>query len=61
MEPITWTVTEANGQVTRQGKKLAYKQPFEITDKTPKAQIPVIDGWNEMQKCLIENGLMESS
>lgn len=61
MDEITWTVTEPNGKVTVLGKgKMAHKQPFEVNDKTPKGQIPVIEGWNQMRECLIENGLMES-
>lgn len=59
MSDITWTVTEASGKVTMQGKKMPHKQPFEITDKTPKGQVPVIEGWNDMRQCLIDNGLME--
>ncbi len=59
MEDVTWTVTEPNGKVTKQGKKMAHKAPFEITEKTAKAQIPVMEGWNSMRQCLIENGLME--
>lgn len=59
MDNITWTVTEASGKVSKQGNKMAHKAPFEVTDKTPKGQIPVIEGWNEMRQCLIDNGLME--
>jgi hypothetical protein len=60
MSGVTWTVTESSGKVTRQGKKMAHKAAFEINDKTPKGQVPVIEGWNAMRQCLIDNGLMES-
>lgn len=60
MEPITWTVTEATGEVKRvSGKKLAHRPLFEVNEKTKKEQLGFIEGWNEMRKCLIENGLME--
>lgn len=61
MDEVTWTVTEASGDVTVTGKRsqLTYREPFEITDKTPKGQIPVIEGWNEMRTRLIELGEMK--
>jgi hypothetical protein len=59
MPEVTWELS--NGLKPQKMKKLAHKQPFEITDKTPKAQIPVIEGWNEMRQCLIDNGLMETN
>lgn len=59
MEEVTWTVTEPDGKVSVQGKKRPHRAPFEITDKTPKGQIPVIEGWNEMRQDCIDHGIME--
>lgn len=57
MSDVTWELSsEAKPQKV---KKMAYKAPFKIEKTTTDGQKPVIDGWNEMQKCLIENGLME--
>lgn len=56
MPEVTWELS--NGAKT--SNKMPHKAPFEVNDKTPKGQIPVIEGWNDMRKCLIENGLMES-
>lgn len=47
------------GAKPQKQKKLKHRDPFEINDKTPKGQVPVIEGWNEMRQCLLENGLME--
>lgn len=62
MDPITWTVTEQSGEVKTTGKRsqLVYREAFEITDRTAKGQIPVIEGWNEMRARLLELGEMKS-
>jgi hypothetical protein len=58
MSEVTWELS--NGLKLQKVKKMAHKVPFEVNDKTPKGQVPVIEGWNEMRQCLIDNGLMES-
>lgn len=62
MNEVTWTVTEANGQVKTVGKieQLPYLEAFEVTDKTPKAQLVTINGWNSMRARLIELGEMKA-
>jgi pantothenate kinase len=57
-----WTVGERNGEVKTTGKRtqLPYLEAFEITEKTPKAQLVTIEGWNSMRQCLLDNGLMKS-
>jgi hypothetical protein len=60
MQEITHTVTEQSGKVTNTKKPWRkHREAFEITDKTPKGQIPVIEGWNEMRQDCIDNGIME--
>lgn len=61
MSEVTWTVTEPSGEVKKVGKieQLPYLEAFEVTDKTPKAQLVTINGWNSMRQCLIDNGLMK--
>jgi hypothetical protein len=62
MPDIQWTVTEASGEVktTSDRKKLAYRQAFEITEKTPKGQAAGASSFNEMRQRLLDLGEMES-
>jgi hypothetical protein len=41
--------------------KLEHLVSFEINDKTPKGQIPVIEGWNKMRERLLLLGEMKQS
>lgn len=61
MNEITWTVTEPSGEVKVTGKRvqLSYQEALEVNDKTPKSQLPFIQGWNEMRARLIELGEMK--
>lgn len=61
MPDTNWIVGERSGEATTTSKQvqLPYLEPFEVTDKTPKAQLVTINGWNAMRKCLLENGLMK--
>lgn len=38
---------------------LKHRPSLEITEKTTKGQIPVIEGWNEMRERLLRTGEME--
>lgn len=62
MSETTWTVTTPNGEVvtTTQRKKLAYRPPLPISDKTPKNQVQGAESYNEMRKRLLLLGEMES-
>lgn len=57
MSEVTWELS--SGTKTQKVSKMPHKAAFEVNDKTPKGQIPVIEGWNSMRECLINNGLME--
>lgn len=57
MPEVTWELS--NGLKPQKTKKRPHRAAFEITDKTPKGQIPVIEGWNEMRQDCIDNGIME--
>lgn len=61
-QPVTWTVTEASGEVKKVSslKPLPYRDEVEVTDKMPKGQIAFAEGWNDMRARLILLGEMKS-
>lgn len=61
MSEITWTVSTPDGVVTRTGaNKMPYIMPIKITKEMDDSQKTFFTKYNEMQKTLIDNGLMET-
>lgn len=59
-QEITWTVTEPNGTVTSTKKKMQFVTPIKVTDNMDDNQKLFFTNYNNMQKELIKNGLMET-
>lgn len=61
-QPVTWTVTEASGEVKKVSglAPLQYRDQVEVTNKMPDGQIAFAKGWNEMRERLILLGEMKS-
>lgn len=56
---IEWTVTEANGEVTRpKGNKHPYVAPFKMTTDMSDGQRSTVETINSMRQMLLDNGLM---
>ena len=39
--------------------QIDHYEAFEVNEKTAKNQLPVIERWNIMRQCLLDNGLMK--
>lgn len=59
MEEITWTVS-GGGEPSPPKKKLPFVTPIKITDSMDDNQKVFFTNYNNMQKELVKNGLMES-
>ena len=59
-QEITWEIGGGNGEVASTKKKLPFVTPIKITETMDDNQKTFFSNYNNMQKELIRNGLMES-
>lgn len=59
-QEITWEIGGGNGEVANAKKKMAFVTPIKITESMDENQKTFFTSYNNMQKELIKNGLMES-
>jgi len=60
MAEITWTVTEASGEVktTKKTAKHPYVAPFKVTADMSEGQRNILETINSMRQMLLDNDLM---